>query len=267
MTIMKLKTLCTAILATTLATGGAVSAFAAEVGTPKELGSTGTVIVDEAGDTEDENSEGVIVDPEEGGTLEPDEEQELTENTGSKGPLKLESLTPLDFGTISGSTSEINQPALPTTWKTVVENGAPVNKTRGAMVEFADVRSGVSGYTVSAQLTKQFEASGKTLDGSSITYSNAIIRAEDQSSTQALPTVSGFELTEGGAAQTVVTAAEDTGKGRFVIEFGQSTDYAGNTTDTTGDSVILTVPSKTASTMVKDTYSATVLWTIAPVGP
>lgn len=154
-------------------------------------------------------------------------------------------------------------------------------KERGAVVQFADVRAGVYGYKLNVAMTQQFtNEKARALTGSTITYNNGIMKAEDGNENTPASTLNfnaveiGFdEDKKQGEAVTVVEAAKDAakeeGKGRYVVEFGQSADYTQQPgtvgtpkADSIKDAVKLTIPNKTASNMQKGTYTAKVTWTL-----
>lgn len=257
---MKARSLCATTLATILGVtilGTASPAFAA----PTELASSGTVKVEEGtagggdqGTVDPENPDKTLPTP------DPDSPGENTNpDTGS---LVIEKTTDLNFGTIKTSANVVTSFAKPMSF----ESGA---KTRGAYVQWADVRAGGTyGYTVTAQLSKQFEDStgANVLTGSTIDFSNGLISAQGDN-TNALPSSAqtAFELTEEeNDAKTIVTANKDQkeGKGRYVMEFGQSKDSSVGVADTDANSVKLTVPAATASNMAATDYTATVTWKI-----
>ena len=255
---MKAKSLCGATLVAILGVtvlGTATPAFAA----PDELDSTGkvTVIEGTAGGVDTET-----VDPENPGeTLPTPDVDSPTENTNTdQGSLVIEKTTDLDFGSVETSANTVTAYAKPMSF----DGGA---KTRGAYVQWADVRAGgVFGYTITAQMTKQFTAGSNVLTGSTIDFSNGLATAQGDN-TNAIPSnvQTGFQLTEAANdAKTVVVAdkANSEGKGRHVIEFGQSSDSTKGTPGTDADSVKLTIPASTASNMAVDDYTATITWKI-----
>lgn len=253
---MKLRTLSSAALIAAL-TIGALSPMAA-FAAPEELDSTGTVTVEEGGDEEipgtvdPENPDEILpeVDPDgPGETINPD-----------LGALMIEKTTDLEFGTIKTSASEVTAFAAPVSFN----EGAT---TRGAYVQWRDIRAGGTfGYTVTAELTQQFTGtSSNALNGSTIDFSNGLIAAQgDNTNTIPSNVATGFQLTEGSGAKTVVTASQtaEEGKGRYVMEFGQSATSTSGTPGTDADSVKLTVPAATASNMAVDTYTAKVTWKV-----
>lgn len=265
---MKTKSLCAVALATLFLGGNIVNAVAGDSTGNLNLNSKGTVNVIE-GDTEGPGDQGKVVDPEEEGYLEPEDENDLIVNP-NPGNIKLEAVTPLKFGDIKNSTAKIEAFAEAIDW-----NKAGTKVKRGAMVEFADVRTEAYGYTVTATLSEQFTNGTTTLTGSTIDFSNGVIRPEDgNTNVPAEITQAAFQL-ELGTKQTVATAdeAKQAGRGRYVLEFGQSADYdankpgaaPGGVKDTADKSVKLTVPQSVSSNMTKGTYSAKVLWAIENV--
>jgi hypothetical protein len=257
---MKTRSLCATAIATILGVtvlGTGSSAFAA----PTELNSAGNVTVqegtaggDDQGTVDPENPNEVLPTP------DPDSPKENTNpDTGS---LVIEKTTDLDFGTIKTSANTVTSFAKPVTF------GAGT-KTRGAYVQWADVRAGGTyGYTVTAQLSKQFTDStgANVLKGATIDFSNGLVAAQGDNE-NAVPSSAqtAFQLTEAkDDAKTIVTASQDKkeGKGRYVMEFGQSKDSTAGVPDTDANSVKLTIPSATASNMAATNYTATVTWKI-----
>jgi len=271
---MKLTTksavlLATLVAASTTATTVVSAVDSTEATVATELPSTGTVTITEGGDTKDPG----LVDPEKPGLTDPKNPDEIIDNP-VKGPLKLEKVSNLNFGQISSSTAEITKYASPI----AVGTGSD---TRGAMVQFADIRSGASGYDVQVKMSQQFtgKAKNKVLSGATITYNNTTLRSEVKGNV--LPTTvtpGNIVIGEDGAQQSVVKATKGTdspeGKGRFVLEFGRSATY--NEADVSKDSnvfgtaapgtdkesVKLTVPTTISSNLVADEYTAKIQWSI-----
>ena len=234
------------------------------------LTSKGSVTVEEgtAGGTDTPT-----VDPEDPTKTLPDPDPDSPgENKNpDTGSLVIERTTDLNFGTIKTSANDVEAFAAPVTF----ESGA---KTRGAYVQWADVRAGGTyGYTVTAQLTKQFTSGANVLKGSTLDFSNGLVSAQQQTndataSSKVLPSnvQTGFQLTDkegqAGDAVTVVTADQEKkeGKGRLTMEFGQSKDYntQGDDKATADKSVKLTVPAATATDMAAGDYEAEVTWKI-----
>ncbi|MCI0129704.1 WxL domain-containing protein [Vagococcus sp. CY53-2] len=209
------------------------------------------------------------VDPENPGENlpDPDPDSPKENKNPDTGTLVIERTTDLNFGTIKTSANDVEAFAEPVTFNDKA-------KTRGAYVQWADVRAGGTyGYTVTAELTKQFTSGENVLKGSLIDFSNGLIasQTQDNDATAASKVVpsnvqTSFTLSESSGAQTVVTAAkeEKEGKGRLTMEFGQSKDYKtqGEEAATDDKSVKLTVPAATATDMVKGDYEAEVTWKI-----
>ena len=255
---MKLRTLSAAALLATLALGTLVPTVASAA--PTELGSNGSVTVEEGtaggGGTE-------TTDPEEPDTkLPPTDPGTPEENTNQEtGALVIEKTTDLEFGTIETAAADISgKYAAPMSF----EGGA---EKRGAYVQWADVRSGGRfGYTVNAQLTKQFTSGSNVLGGSTISFANGLAVA-DGANTNLIPAnvATGFTLSEAPTdKKTVVTASQaaEEGKGRFIMSFGQSTTSTIGTPGTEDKSVELKIPAGTASNMAEGTYEAEITWTI-----
>ena len=253
---MKTKTLCSVALLAVVAAGLALPAGAnAEA---KSQAAKGTMTFTEDNDPKDvvdpEDPEKPIVDPKEPIIVNPD-----------RGSFSIDAVTELNFGTDKvkafASNPEYFAAAIPT-------KNADGDITRGNFVQFTDVRGTANHkYTVSAQLTKQFEANGTAgtfLKGATIDYSNAAITSAAQ---WPATTVAGFQLaadaagTGAGASVPVLTNSDASkGIGTYTIEFGQ---YGDGTADTTADSVKLTVPN--TNILLADTYTAEITWSIAEV--
>lgn len=251
---MKTRSLC----ATALVAIFGVSTLAAPVfAAPTELNSTGKVTVEEG--TAGGQDQGTV-DPENPDkTLPNPDPTSPGENTNTDtGSLVIEKTTDLDFGTIKTSANDIKSYAKPMTF----EEGA---KTRGAYVQWADVRAGGTyGYEITAQLTKQFTDSTNqnVLAGATIDFANGLAVAQ-KDNTNLIPSnvLTAFSLSEdANDAKSIVTASKDNkeGKGRYIMEFGQSNSE----TPTDTNSIQLTVPAATASNMAATDYTATVTWKI-----
>lgn len=269
---MKLTTKCATALVALMAVSTLGGGLASAADTATSFAGTGKVTVGEAEDTED--PDGKTVDPEEKddkGT--PDE---IDVNNKTKGPIKVEQVSQLNFGNIQGKAGAIQtfaQPVLFTKDSEGKELTTP--KKRGALVQFADVRSDVYGYTLTAAMTQQFSNTDKSkqLGGASITYKSPMLKAGTGNENIAPEAISStFTLAEDGAASTVLTAdkTKQEGKGRYTLEFGQSSDYNSQTpgagqNGTAGsldESVALNIPTNTASNMAKGNYDAKITWSV-----
>ncbi|AQP53936.1 hypothetical protein BW732_06690 [Vagococcus penaei] len=181
-------------------------------------------------------------------------------------------LTNLNFGTIKVGSQQAYAAPLKLMGKDE-ENKDVVKETRGNMIVFGDISGEATGYTISAQLTKQFalkNAPNQTLKGSTITYTNPLLVTSvfdgapvSQITGQLNPKV---VLDESGAAQDVVRANKGEGAGFWSLEFGQSKDYNGlGNLATDAQSVVLTIPPITANVISKGDYVAEVTWTLGAV--
>ncbi|MDA9470674.1 WxL domain-containing protein [Enterococcus sp. 5H] len=255
---MKLTTLSSAAIVAALAIGALAPTAAFADAT--SLNSTGTVTVEEGGTDPDEEDSGTI-DPEPDGdgdgTLpEPNPDGPGEEPNPDRGPLMIEKVTNLEFGTIKTSANEVTAFAAP-----MLFGEGDDAMTRGAYVQWRDIRAGGTfGYTVTAEMSQQFTGKDTNkLAGATIDFSNGFMTAQIDNTNKAPSlTAPAFQLTEDGAATTVVTAnaAAEEGKGRYIMAFGDSRE------ETDANSVKLTVPASTASNMAVDEYVAKVTWKV-----
>lgn len=252
--------------------GGAVVSAAdpvtpEEMAKARELTSKGTVTIKDAEDTGGPDTDGKVPDPEKPGKVDP-VDPSIVDPNDNKGPIKVESISQLQFGEIQGAAKEIKRMAAPLS----VKDAAGAETTRGNIVVFADVRSDVYGYDLQAKMSEQFTSGDNILAGSTIGFKNIIMTPESGNENTAGSIVKPtFDLGEGTDAQTIVRADKDTkqGKGRYVLEFGQKTDAAEAegvvgtpVADTDDKSVELTIPNKTASNMAKGNYEAKITWSL-----
>lgn len=254
---MKLSKLSTGALLAALTVGGLFPAAAQAA--PTQLDSTGSVTVVEGGDEEIPH----VVDPEKPGQALPEVDPsspQVPENP-DLGALMIEAVTNLDFGTIKTSANTVQANAKPITLTD--------KTTRGPLVQWRDIRAGGTyGYSITAQLTQQFTSGTNKLTASTIDFSNGMMAAEANNTNLKPGTFAGtFQLTEvANDAKTVVTASKtlQEGKGRYVMEFGQSPEYTGTggNKGTADKSVQLKVPANTASNMTIGAYTAKVTWKI-----
>ncbi|MBP2099968.1 WxL domain-containing protein [Enterococcus rivorum] len=234
----------------------------------KQLNSTGTVEV-----TEGQSGDKTPLDPEDPSTEVP-KDPEVVDNNPNTGAMSIEKTTSLNFGKIATSANKVVQYAVPVIFDIPVIpgelDGETKKENRGNFVQWTDVRAGANyGYTITAELSSQFTGKGGTkLNAAQINYSNGEVRTTDADQPQLDQMNTAFSLMEaeegkaGENAVTVVTAdkTKQQGKGRFIMAFGKSD--ADKDKDTTGKSVQLEIPSKTASSMAADTYTAKVTWKI-----
>lgn len=264
---MKFTTKSASVLLAILAasTIGGTAVFAeGDAEDAKVVDGVGKVTVKDATDTEEEGDTDTVEDPELDG--DKDKPDEVIVNK-KKGPIKVERVSELNFGEISNASKAITRHAAPIKFSD--------GSQRGNLIQFADVRSEVYGYTIQAAMTQQFKLEGKEdkLGGAEIAYSNGLLK-NGTGNTNVGPstTKAAFTLKEDGTAETVITAdkAKQEGKGRYTFEFGQSDEYnatnpgapQGGIAGTDKNSVKLTVPTKTAANMKKGAYEAKITWTV-----
>ena len=247
---MKAKTLCAAVLST-LILGGTVASAAP--GDP--MTTNGNVHVEDG-----------WVDPTPGVTDPEKPDEKLPELPDVKpnpnpdmGPLEISHAPVLQFGRVQTATTEVSAFAAANKFK----NAADEEQSRGALLQFGDLRTNANGYTVNAKMTKQFTQTAGTaeLTGSTITFTNPY-SATAVGSTGTTP---GFEATvklEFDQSALVATAgnADKEGKGMWTVEYGSSTNV--NAEDTTANSVKLLIPAYTASSMAGGDYQADIEWSI-----
>lgn len=236
----------------------------------KELDSKGNVTVEQG-----LTGEGKPTDPENPNVVLPEDPNKDVNTNPNKGAIAIEKTTNLNFGTVKTSANKVVQFASPVVYKVPVNPEKPEEGTkdvnRGHFVQWADIRAGgVYGYTVTAELAQQFTGTGENptkLNSAQINFSNGEIRTQtDNDNTKPAVYQTGFSLTEGTGigknAVTVVTADKmnKEGKGRYTMAFGKSD--VDSEKDTTGKSVQLEIPAKTASNMAVDTYTAIITWKI-----
>lgn len=219
---MKAKTLCAAVLST-LILGGTVASAAP--GDP--MTTNGNVHVEDG-----------WVDPTPGVTDPEKPDEKLPELPDVKpnpnpdmGPLEISHAPVLQFGRVQTATTEVSAFAAANKFK----NAADEEQSRGALLQFGDLRTDANGYTVNAKMTKQFTQTP------------------------------GFEATvklEFDQSALVATAgnADKAGKGMWTVEYGSSTNV--NAEDTTANSVKLLIPAYTASSMAGGDYQADIEWSI-----
>lgn len=245
---MKAKTLCAAVLST-LILGGTVASAAP--GDP--MTTNGNVKVENG-----------VIDPD-GGVTDPEKpDEKLPELPDVKpnpnpdmGPLEISHAPVLQFGTVKTSTKEVSAFSAANKFKNIADE----EQSRGAVLQFGDLRTDANGYTVNAKMTKQFTQGTNELTGSTITFTNPY----SATAAGATGTTPDFEATVELAfnESALVATAEDadkSGKGMWTVEYGSSTNV--NAEDTTGKSVQLLIPANTASSMAGGDYVSDIEWSI-----
>lgn len=278
---MKLSTKSAAALIALLAAstvGGSVVSAATK---GEEAVTDGKVQVGDATDTKDDKVH--TLDPETKGYLvNPGEGQMFVQ--GQEGPMKIERAPHFQFGKIEPQANDIIKSAATFDYQKKDTNKADETPkeervTRGAIIQFADVRNDKFGYNITASMSQQFKADDKFLTGSTITLNNGILKAEEGNGNKTPELIkdmdvvlkAGDENTSGPAIK-ILQAGADQGKGRFAIEYGQSDKFdpadpaagkgAAGLNNSAKDAVKLFVPNSTASNMAKGDYVAKITWTI-----
>lgn len=160
--------------------------------------------------------------------------------TGMAGPLSIDYVPTLNFGTqvITGEVETYN-----------------VLDTR-THLQVTDKRGTGEGWKVTASLSNftATDAPTKMLPGAVISFSNKSV-ATTTGNISPAPTVSNFSLTAGGSSAVVANAAVDAGMGIWVEKW-----FSSNLAGESNENVKLTV--NTADAYAK-TYTATITWTIS----
>ncbi|MHC5372219.1 WxL domain-containing protein [Enterococcus sp. LJL120] len=296
---MKVRTLSAAALLAVLGVATVAPVAASASGGSHSILNSGTVTV--GAGTIDPGTD-PIIDPEDPDKSIDPNNPDIETPTDDPGSIGMEYVSKLKFGTISvsgaaqkvpaaaftGYTTEwvVNpdyDPADPTTGDEYIWQTTTTEVTRGNLVTWGDLTGENLGYNITAKLTTQFTQGtgatnpGAVLTGSSLTYTNPLIAtrpdADDPTNTTGgLVPTSTFTLYNDGSqvtadptladAQTVVTAAEGQGGGKFTLEFGQSDTYSGSTSGTAGSSVNLNIPAATSANMAIGDYVAEITWTM-----
>lgn len=248
---MKATTVCASVLST-LILGGMVVSAAESPSTPNESLITHGHVEVKTGNID---PDGGLIDPEKPGETIPEGEiPDVKPNPNpNMGPLEITHAPELQFGEVETSNKDVTKYA---------EANEYGDETRGAILQFGDLRTEAYGYTVTATMTQQFIQDTNELKGATITFTNPHA-ATKEGATGVRPTIEdSFELVKGEAA-TVATADKANlkeGKGMWVVEYGSSTNVGEG--DTTGESVQLTIPANTASSMAGGTYVSDIEWAI-----
>jgi len=234
-----------AALAATMVFGSAVGVMAA-VDTDLNVSESDNKIKFDGGGGEPTDS----VDPEKPDEkIIPDEKEKETENTG---PLRLDCVPIFDFGTQKITTEEKTyDAAIP--YDTMGQDPVPY------YVQVTDVRGTGAGWRLSAKMTKQFtDSNGHTLKGATIALSNVAVLSQKEAIVPGSVSDGTLEY-DADNDKTIQLASAAVGEGMGVssIRFGDE-DLPGQNAD---KSVQLTVPAN--GTIYKDTYTATILWTLA----
>lgn len=179
------------------------------------------------------------------GTGKPNPDAENTGKvTGETGPLTLDYVSNLDFGTHTLETVKKEYNAT----------------TKQPYIQISDRRGSGEGWHVTAQLSRFTQGATPTLSGATIDLKNG--KALSQSGNVAPTPEQSVVLNSGGSAVNVVSAAAKTGEVPTAQGLGTWTNSWLATQDT-NENVILTIPNGAAS---EGKHTATITWTLV-AGP
>ncbi|MHC5372256.1 WxL domain-containing protein [Enterococcus sp. LJL120] len=262
---MKLRKLSAAALVAAIGAGVVFPAAASATSTP-DPSYAGDGFVKITGGTIDP-TDPTIPDPEIPGIIDPVDPITPNPNPGN---LAIKRVSPLKFGEVKTGQRGIRKAAAAIAVNATNPAGETKKTERGNFVQFEDARGNRAGYTISANLTQQFtqvDSNGvlvptETLTASTISYTNGIVANPSNTQATAPSSMLGSFDLEFGVSRNVASANAGEGSGEFMLEYGQSTDYAGITTSTAGNSVFLNIPDTTAANMLTGDYEAVITWSI-----
>lgn len=179
------------------------------------------------------------------GSGKPNPDAGITGNvTGKTGPLTLDYVSNLEFGTHTLETVKKEYNAT----------------TKQPYIQISDRRGSGEGWHVTAQLSRFTQGDTPTLSGAKIDLKNGI--ASSKSGNEAPIPEENVVLNSGGSAVNVVNAAAKAGEVPTAQGLGTWTNSWLATQDT-NENVILTVPNGAASS---GKHTATITWTLV-AGP
>ncbi len=244
---MKAKTLCAAVLST-LVLGGTVASAA-----PGDPMTTNGNVKVENGKVDPKPG---VTDPEKPDEKLPELPEVKPNPNPDMGPLEISHAPEFKFGVIQTATTDVS--AFAAANKFTTDEG---EQSRGAILQFGDLRTDANGYTVNAKMTKQFTQGANELTGATITLTNPW----SATAAGATGTTPGFETKvelayNESALVATAESADKAGKGMWAVEYGSSTNVSAE--DTTANSVQLLVPANTASSMAGGDYVSDIEWSI-----
>ena len=154
--------------------------------------------------------------------------------TGDAGPLSLDYVSSLDFGSQNISMAEETYEAL----------------SLKPFIQVTDKRATSDGWNVTLSAT-EFTDGANSLNGATLNFRNGEAVSNNSFSP---PTPAIVELTTDGTTVGVVSAAPDEGRGSWITRW-----FPTNAGATTNDSVTLTVPGGIAK---EAAYASTLTWTL-----
>lgn len=259
---MKKITLLGTLLVSTILLGGTVVAFADGEATPLPAGSKATATIEAADETDPETP----TDPTDPG-------QELVppiDGSASKGPLRMDFVPNLDFGSFKNQSAQIEQPALYNKISALQEDQTTVEKFVKNYVQVTDIRGTKEGWKLSvagSDLKNTDQGSTNVLTGSKIVISkldasSINFNGELTTGLDAISPIVAKETVEielGGTEQALMTAAEGAGYNSWFMTLGAGKVVTG-TSASTNENVQLIIPAS-ADKSAAD-YSADLTWTL-----
>lgn len=169
----------------------------------------GTVKVINSGTTE-------VVDPE-----DPDEGTEVDPGPSTKGDLRIDYVSPLDFGTVKIDSNK-------KTYNALASKIGKEGKARGSFIQISDFREKKTGWTLQVKQDHQFKtADSNELKGAVLSldkgWANSINDENAPSVTRDTLSINNI-----GQLYDVARAEKDKGKGVWSINFGASKDNEDN---------------------------------------
>lgn len=177
---------------------------------------------------------------------EPEDPDEIT---GNNGPLSIDYISNFHFGQqkMSGNKSTFKAKL------TKNNNG----EERPNFLALSDHRGNGNGWTVTVAQAQPLTSGANTIAGTSLVMSNGYVNSVNGNGADISPLASQkVEVTPGGAAVTVVSAAGGGTKG-----MGSWTNAFGSTNDQGKDSVELNIPANTK--IAKGAYETELTWTLS----
>lgn len=168
--------------------------------------------------------------------------------TGEKGPLSIDYVSDLNFGSQEITTKDATYNAALTSGKDA--SGAAKNTPNFAQI--TDNTGASLGWSLKVQQVQQLSSGNDELKGAQISFANLQAVTNSASNAIAPAVAPGIELVP-GVDSPVTTAAANQGEGTWVTRFGKDATEGAN-------AVQLSVPG--ASVKKATTYSSTLKWTL-----
>lgn len=168
--------------------------------------------------------------------------------TGENGPLSIDYVSDLDFGSQEITTKDATYNAALTSGK----DASGVTKNTPNFVQITDNTGASLGWSLNVQQVQQLSSANDQLKGAEISFTNLQAVTNSASNASAPSVAPGIKLIP-GVDSPVTTAAANQGEGTWVTRFGKDATEAAT-------SVQLSVPG--ASVKKATTYSSTLKWTL-----